>query len=55
MQSRWFPIIDRNPRTFVPNIFEAKESDFRAATIRVVRSRIQPSGVVLPVVTQPVP
>ena len=29
MQSSWFPLIDRNPQTFVPNIFEAKSSDFR--------------------------
>lgn len=55
VQSSWFPIIDRNPQTFVPNIFEAKESDFKAATIRVVRSRNQPSGIMLPVVTQPIP
>ena len=27
VQSTWFPIIDRNPQTFVPNIFEATESD----------------------------
>ena len=30
VQSTWFPIIDRNPQTFVKNIFEAKESDFRS-------------------------
>ncbi len=28
VQSTWFPIIDRNPQTFVPNIFEAKPEDF---------------------------
>lgn len=28
VQSTWFPFIDRNPQTWVPNIFEAKESDF---------------------------
>lgn len=55
VQSTWFPIIDRNPQTFVPNIFEAKESDFRAATIRVVRSPARASGVTLPVVQAPVP
>jgi uncharacterized protein len=32
VQSTWFPIIDRNPQKFVPNIFEAKESDFIKAT-----------------------
>ena len=49
IQSTWFPVIDRNPQTFVPNIFEAKEADFRAATQRVVRSRTHPSAVILPV------
>ncbi len=55
VQSTWFPLIDRNPQTFVPNIFEAKESDFQAATIRVSRAASTPSGVVLPVVTHIVP
>lgn len=31
-QSTWFPIIDRNPQKYIPNIFEAKESDFSKAT-----------------------
>lgn len=35
IQSSWFPHIDRNPQTFVDNIFEARESDFRKATMRV--------------------
>ncbi len=47
VQSTWFPIIDRNPQKFVPNIFEAKESDFQKATQRVYRSKEFPSGVVL--------
>ena len=50
VQSTWFPLIDRNPQTFVPNIFEAKESDFRPATVRVYRSPQFASGVVIPVV-----
>ncbi len=37
IQSTWFPLIDRNPQTFVPNIFEAKASDYVAATQRVYR------------------
>jgi uncharacterized protein len=49
VQSTWFPIIDRNPQKFVPNIFEAKESDFQAATQRVFRSKMYPSAVILPV------
>jgi putative CocE/NonD family hydrolase len=39
VQSSWFPLIDRNPQTFVPNIFEAKDSDFHAQTHRIFRSR----------------
>jgi len=35
IQSSWFPLIDRNPQTFVPNIFEAKPEDFHKATMRV--------------------
>jgi predicted acyl esterase len=35
VQSTWFPIIDRNPQKFVPNIFEAKESDYIKAEQRV--------------------
>lgn len=50
VQSTWFPIIDRNPQTFVPNIFEAKESDFKAATHRVYRTSQYPSRVDVPVV-----
>jgi putative CocE/NonD family hydrolase len=50
VQSTWFPLIDRNPQTFVPNIFEAKESDFKAATHRVYRTPQYPSRVDLPVV-----
>ncbi|HUP67005.1 MAG TPA: CocE/NonD family hydrolase [Sphingomicrobium sp.] len=36
VQSSWFPLYDRNPQTFVPNIFFAKPGDYRAATQRVV-------------------
>ncbi|MFD1096457.1 CocE/NonD family hydrolase [Salegentibacter chungangensis] len=32
IQSTWFPLIDRNPQTFVPNIFEAEEEDFQRQT-----------------------
>lgn len=32
IQSTWFPLIDRNPQTFVPNIFKASESDFQKQT-----------------------
>ena len=50
VQSSWFPLIDRNPQTFVPNIYEAKPSDFRAATQRIFRSPQQASFISLPVV-----
>jgi len=50
VQSTWFPIIDRNPQTFVPNIFEASAGDFRIATQSVHRSARYPSHVMLPVV-----
>jgi predicted acyl esterase len=50
VQSTWFPIIDRNPQTFVPNIFEARAEDFRAQTHRIYRSARYPSHVVVPVV-----
>jgi putative CocE/NonD family hydrolase len=53
VQSTWFPIIDRNPQTFVPNIFEAKANDFRTATHRIHRSATHPSHVSIPVVVRP--
>jgi len=50
VQSSWFPLIDRNPQRFVPNIFLATESDFREATQRIYRSGNQASHIALPVV-----
>jgi uncharacterized protein len=50
VQSTWFPLIDRNPQTFVPNIFQAKPSDFKAQTHRIYRSARYPSRVDIPVV-----
>jgi predicted acyl esterase len=44
VQSTWFPLIDRNPQTFV-NIPTAIPEDYQPATQHVVRSRSQPSGV----------
>jgi putative CocE/NonD family hydrolase len=49
VQSTWFPLIDRNPQTFVENIFLAKAQDYRPATQRVFRSKAHPSHIVLPV------
>jgi hypothetical protein len=42
VQSTWFPLVDRNPQTFV-DINTAKEGDFRKATQRIFRSRERPS------------
>ncbi|HEV3006078.1 MAG TPA: CocE/NonD family hydrolase, partial [Pirellulales bacterium] len=53
VQSSWFPIIDRNPQTFVRNIFNAQAEDFQAATHFIHRSARHPSHVVLPVVVKP--
>jgi uncharacterized protein len=49
VQSSWFPLVDRNPQTFV-DIYSAKESDFKKATQRVYRSGEQASRLVVPVV-----
>lgn len=43
IQSTWFPLADRNPQKFVPNIFEAGDADFVPATHRVYRSVTHPS------------
>ncbi len=49
VQSTWFPIIDRNPQKFVPNIFKATEGDYQKATQRIYRSSRYPSNVEIPV------
>jgi len=49
VQSTWFPVIDRNPQKFVPNIFEAKESDFIKATHTIYFSVKIPTYIELPV------
>jgi putative CocE/NonD family hydrolase len=48
VQSTWFPLIDRNPQKFVPNIFEARDSDFQKATQRIFRGSTMPSRIDLP-------
>jgi putative CocE/NonD family hydrolase len=50
IQSSLFPLYDRNPQTFVPNIFDAKPGDYRAATMRVLRGGATASALDLPVV-----
>ncbi|MBS1918962.1 MAG: CocE/NonD family hydrolase [Bacteroidetes bacterium] len=49
VQSTWFPVIDRNPQKYVPNIFKAKESDYIKATQTVYFSSMYPTYVELPV------
>jgi len=49
IQSTWFPLIDRNPQRFVPNIFEAADADFIAATHRVYRNAQFVTYVDLPI------
>jgi putative CocE/NonD family hydrolase len=51
VQSTWFPLIDRNPQVYVPNIFEAREGDFRAQTHRVWRTPSQASRLDIQVVS----
>ncbi len=50
VQSTWFPIIDRNPQKYVPNIFEAKEADYQKAIQKIYHSLSFSSSIVLPVV-----
>jgi uncharacterized protein len=50
IQSSWFPLYDRNPQTFVPNIFYAKPGDYRKATQRVYHAPGLESAIELPVV-----
>ena len=54
VQSTWFPLIDRNPQKFVPNIFQATEADYQPATQQIYRTREYPSAVELPVAVKAV-
>ena len=45
VQSTWFPLIDRNPQTWVRNIFDAKVSDYQAQTHRIWRTPVHASRV----------
>jgi len=53
VQSSWFPLYDRNPQTFVPNIFWAKPEDYRRAVQRIFHAPGQASSIELPLVTTP--
>jgi uncharacterized protein len=50
IQSSWFPLYDRNPQTYVDNIFDAQPADYRAATQRVHRDAAAATRIELPVV-----
>ncbi len=52
VQSSWFPVIDRNPQKYVPNIFEAKETDFIKAEQRIWFSSQYPTYIELPVMKE---
>jgi len=53
VQSSWFPLYDRNPQTFVPNIFWAKAADYRKTVQRIYHAAGQASFVELPLVKTP--
>ncbi len=53
IQSSWFPLYDRNPQTYVENIFRAKSADYRKATQRVFRAGDAATSIDLPVVPNP--
>ena len=51
VQSSWFPLYDRNPQTYVDNIFFAKPGDYKKATIKIFDGAPGASFVELPVVS----
>jgi putative CocE/NonD family hydrolase len=53
VQSSWFPLYDRNPQTFVPNIFWAKPEDYKKSVQRVYHTPGEESLLELPVVARP--
>jgi putative CocE/NonD family hydrolase len=50
VQSTWFPLYDRNPQTFVPNIMTAKPSDYKPATITIYSDAQHDSTLQVPLV-----
>jgi putative CocE/NonD family hydrolase len=53
VQSSWFPLYDRNPQTFIPNIFWAKPENYRKAVQHVYHTPGQASFIELPLVATP--
>ncbi len=52
VQSTWFPLYDRNPQRFVPNVFLARDSDYVVATQRIFRSRRYSSHISVSLLTR---
>jgi predicted acyl esterase len=52
VQSSWFPVYDRNPQSYVANVFFARPADYKKATIKIFDGGPSASFVELPVVSQ---
>jgi predicted acyl esterase len=52
VQSSWFPVYDRNPQSYVANVFFARPADYKKATIKIFDGGSGASFVELPVVSQ---
>ena len=50
IQSSWFPLYDRNPQTYVKNIFFAERGDYRKATQRIYHAPSHESYLALPLI-----
>ncbi len=55
VQSTWFPLIDRNPQTYVANIYRARQEDFRKATMTVFHSSSRASSITVRTLPHVVP
>lgn len=53
VQSSWFPLYDRNPQKFVPNIYEAKDSDYQSAVQKIYHTPAFASYIELPAISNP--
>ena len=53
IQSTWFPLYDRNPQTFVPNIMKAKPADYQPATITIYSGPGHDSALQAPIMSTP--
>jgi predicted acyl esterase len=53
IQSSWFPLYDRNPQTYVANIFKAQPQDYVRATQRIWRTSDAASHIEFPVIASP--